>query len=74
MITFVNREKVRPTMVRGKPVWGWTFRKAGFVEVGETAGGLLALQLRPDDMPEPIPAKPRSMHGAPLFDFMAGVA
>jgi len=53
MMTFIDRNKVRPTKVRGKEVWGWTYRKAGFVEVGETKGGLLALQLLPDAMPQP---------------------
>jgi hypothetical protein len=51
MITFVDRSKVRPTKVRGKDVWGWTYRRAGFVEVGETKGGLLVLQLLPSAMP-----------------------
>lgn len=58
MVTFVDRNKVQPTMVRGKPVWGWTFRKAGFIEVGETVSNkLLALQLLPEDMPPPEPAR-----------------
>ena len=65
MVTFINRSKVRPTMVRGEPVWGWTWRKAGFVECGETAGGLLALQLHPEDMPPPIAP---SLSPLPLFD------
>lgn len=56
MVTFINRDCVRPTKVRGKEVWGWTFRRAGFRECGETKGGLLALQLLPEDMPEPEPA------------------
>lgn len=68
MVTFINREKVRPMIVRGKQVWGWTYRKAGFVECGETKGGLLALQLVPSKMPAPIAALPRSMRGTPLFD------
>lgn len=55
MITFVNRAKVKPTKVRGAQVWGWTYRKAGFRDAGETKGGLLALQLLPEDMP---PAQP----------------
>jgi hypothetical protein len=67
MVTFINRDKVKPIMVRGKPTWGWTWRKAGFVEVGETDGGLLALQMPPDAMPPPLPAKPRSVIGLPLF-------
>lgn len=60
MVTMIDRKKVRPTKVRGKDVWGWTFRKAGFVEVGETKGGLLVMQLTPDRVPaaqEPLPMK-----------------
>lgn len=68
-VTFVNRAKVQPTIVRGKSVFGWTFIKAGFAPCGETKSGLLALQLLPENMPAPLSAKPRSMHGAPLFDF-----
>src|SRR6185369_1554014 len=71
MVTFIDRDEVKPTMVRGVKVWGWTYRKAGFVEVGETQGGLLALQLLPEAMPGAVPALPRSMHGAPLFDRVA---
>jgi hypothetical protein len=51
MVTFVDPRKVRPTMVRGTPVWGWTYRKAGFEECGKTKGGLIALQLSPNKMP-----------------------
>lgn len=68
MITFVDRSKVKPTMVHGKPVWGWTYLRAGFVEAGETKGGLLALQLHPAAMPPPCPAHPRSMAGMALFE------
>jgi hypothetical protein len=56
MVTFINRKCVKPTKVRSKDVYGWTFRRAGFRECGETKGGLLALQLLPADMPEPEPA------------------
>lgn len=52
MMTFIKRDAVRPTRVRGEDVWGWTYRRAGFREVGDTKGGLLALQLLPEDMPE----------------------
>lgn len=52
MITFVDRKKVRPTLVRGKEVWGWTWEKAGFQHVGFTKGGLMAFQLLPADMPQ----------------------
>ena len=68
MVTFIDRKAIRPTKVRGESVWGWTYRKAGFVDAGETKGGLLALQLWPDAMPLAEPAKPRTMHGTPLFD------
>lgn len=67
MVTFVDRTKVRPTMVHGRPVWGWTYRRAGFVDAGETKGGLLALQLHPGSMPAPEASLPRSMAGTPLF-------
>ena len=51
MVTFINRDKVKPTMVRGEAVWGWTWRKVGFREVGETKGGLPAFVIPPIDMP-----------------------
>ena len=69
MITFINRACVKPIIVRGRPVWGWTYRRAGFVDAGETKGGLMCLQLHPADMPSAEPALPRSVHGCPLFDF-----
>lgn len=53
MITFLDRAKVTPVKVRGKKVWGRSWMLAGFEHVGETAGGLMALQLTPDKMPEP---------------------
>jgi hypothetical protein len=59
MITFIDRRKVKPTIVRGKSTWGYTYKRAGFEEVGETKGGLLALQLLPDRMGPPIPALKR---------------
>lgn len=68
MITFIDRKKVKPTMVRGVPTWGWSYRKAGFIDAGETKGGLLAMQLRPDAMPVSMAARPRAVHGLALFD------
>lgn len=53
IVTFIDRDKVRPTIVRGVSIWGWTYMKAGFKPVGETAGGLLAFQLLPSEMPSP---------------------
>jgi len=48
MVTFVD-----PTKTRKKRDPGRCFRKAGFRHVGETKGGLVALQLLPDEMPAP---------------------
>lgn len=71
MVTFIDRNHVRPTKVHSKPTWGWTWKQAGFREVGETKGGLLALQLLPADMPEPTAALPMSTNGLALFDNVA---
>jgi hypothetical protein len=68
LVTFIDREKVRPIMVRGAKTWGWTWLKAGFHAVGETKGGLLAFQILPDEMPVPAAPQQRSMLGTPLFD------
>ena len=57
MVTFIDRRKVRPMMVHGSPVWGWTYQKAGFQVAGETKGGLLALRLAPENMPPAEPAQ-----------------
>ena len=53
MVTFIDRTKVPPLHTRKGDVWGYTYRRAGFVEAGETEGGLLALQLLPEAMPAP---------------------
>lgn len=71
MITFVDRSKVKPTMVRGKLVWGWTYLKAGFVYAGETKGGLLALQLWPAAMPGALSARAMRLTPLPLFGDLA---
>ena len=46
MITFIDRNKVK-----SKQDYGYTYLCAGFVIAGETKGGLLALQLWPEEMP-----------------------
>jgi len=46
MVTFVN-----PSKVRRKRDPGRCFLRAGFLRVGTTKGGLIALQLLPTDMP-----------------------
>lgn len=56
MVTFVDRDKTRP---KGHP--GMCYRHAGFVPVGETKGGLVALQRRalpPARAPLPNPSHP----------------
>lgn len=51
MVTFVN-----VTKVRNKRDPGRCYLRAGFKNCGMTKGGLIALQLLPDDMPPPEPA------------------
>jgi hypothetical protein len=51
MVTFVNRDKTRHKRDPGR-----CYRKAGFAPCGETKGGLVALQLLPDAMPDAEPA------------------
>ncbi len=50
LITFVNADKIRST----NP--GYCYLRAGFSRVGETKGGLVALQLLPAAMPAPSAA------------------
>lgn len=54
LVSFIDRRKVRPVMVRGEPVWGWTWLKAGGRIVGETKGGLLAVQFAPEVIPAAV--------------------
>lgn len=49
LITFVDASKVRHKRDPGR-----CYLKAGFKNVGFTKGGLVALQLLPDDMPDPM--------------------
>jgi hypothetical protein len=46
MVTFVDRDQVRAKRDPGR-----CYRRAGFSAVGETKGGLLALQMLPEVMP-----------------------
>jgi hypothetical protein len=48
MVTMVNRDKVASV----NP--GYCFKKAGFRAVGFTKGGLVVLQLLPEDMPQAV--------------------
>lgn len=49
IVTFVDSTKVRRKRDPGR-----CFRRAGFLEVGETKGGLVVLQLIPAAMPAPV--------------------
>lgn len=51
MVTFVDASKVRRKRDPGR-----CYRKAGWHVAGETKGGLVALQLDPENMPEPVAA------------------
>lgn len=44
MVTMIDPAVVRPTMVHGTPVVGWTYLQAGFERVGETKGGKAVFQ------------------------------
>jgi len=61
IVTFVNTAKVKP-----KRHPGYCYIRAGFNVCGETKGGLLALQLIPDAMPEPLQAQ--QFRAGPLFE------
>ena len=67
MITFINTEKVKPTMVHGKPTFGRTYELAGFKQVGETKKRhYLCFQLTPDKFPEA--EQPRYNKQLTIFD------
>jgi hypothetical protein len=66
MVTFVDAGKTRRKRDPGR-----CYRKAGFTHVGETKGGLVALQMQPAAMPEPMLPMVRSTHGLPLFGAVA---
>jgi hypothetical protein len=53
MVTFVDGSKVRRKRDLGR-----CYRRAGFRPVGHTQGGLLALQILPGEMPEPMTPLP----------------
>jgi hypothetical protein len=53
IVSFVDPAHVKPTVRRGKSIFGYCYLKAGFKHVGFTKGGLWAWQLLPGDMPAP---------------------
>lgn len=42
--TYVDPAKVQPTIVRGFPVWGWCFYKAGWSFAGVSKSGKIILE------------------------------
>ena len=63
MVTFVDTTKVRK-----KRDWGRCYLCAGWSHVGYTKGGLVVLQLLPQEMPAPTPA-----HGTQLVLFASSI-
>ena len=63
MITFVDTKKTRKKRDPGR-----CYLRAGFKNVGKTKGGLIALQLLPDDMPESL--SPMNDDGGQLSLFL----
>lgn len=65
IVSFVDTKHVKPTIVRGKPIYGFCYLKAGWQHVGYTKGGLWAWQQLPEQMPPaaqlPTLASPRSL-------------
>ena len=55
IITFVDPNHVPPKIVRGKPIYGYSYLKAGWKHVGFTAGGLWAWQQLPAGGPRAYP-------------------
>lgn len=55
MVTFVDT-----AATRWKRDPGYCYLQAGFRPVGHTQGGLVALQMLPDEMPEPMAPQPRN--------------
>lgn len=59
LVTFIDPTKVKPTMRRGKPTWGYTWTLCGFEFVGYTKQRkLLAFRCPKEKIPEakkPLP-------------------
>lgn len=66
MITFVDTTKTRKKRDPGR-----CYLRAGFKKCGMTKGGLIALQLLPEDMPKPARPKDDNRGQASLFEFAA---
>jgi hypothetical protein len=73
MITFIDPNKVRETMVRGLPAFGFCWIKAGWEYVGRAKDGQLCFQQKPERMPQPYPAHSQTDKN-PLLVEMEGAA
>lgn len=65
IVTFIDPNRVRPRIVRGRQTFGYCYFAAGFDHVGYTKGGLWVMRMPPERMPEPEPAIDRNLE---LFD------
>jgi hypothetical protein len=66
MVTFID-----PGKVRHKRDYGRCYLRAGFEPDGYTKGGLIAVRMAPDRMPEPL--SPFGLKEQIGFDFSPGV-
>ena len=59
LITMIDAEQVASSRQQGRHAVGWSYRKAGFREVGVTQSKPYkrVFQLLPEDMPQPSPAQ-----------------
>lgn len=55
--TYIDPAKVRPTMFRGFPVWGWCFYKAGWKYHGVSKSGKIILDREADPLSSPVKEK-----------------
>lgn len=53
LVSFIDPNEVAQRRTRGRLAIGQSYFEAGFKHVGYTKAGLWAMQLLPDDMPEP---------------------
>ena len=56
-MSFVDPKKVRPTMRRGRPVYGYCYMRAGFDRDDDTVGGLWCWRMPPYRMPKAEPPR-----------------
>lgn len=57
LVSFIDPNEVRARKIRGRLAIAESYFAAGFMHVGYTKAGLWVMQMLPDAMPEPIPAR-----------------